>query len=118
MSNDNKVIDWRCRPPLKPYKGLFDLRINLMAGRPNTLAGPTSWGKAALTSKAISMVGEPGGMEQWWKEIDAAGVDIVVANGRYAAGDPNMLCSRADNSRKITGQLAESEIDQPMRSAK
>ena len=120
MSNDNKVIDWRCRPPLKPYKGLFELRINLMAGRPNTLAGPTSWGKAALTSKAISMVGEPGGMEQWWKEIDAAGVDIVVANGRYAAGDPNMSMDSptlVDLMKNYPGRfmgLAALNLDQPM----
>jgi predicted TIM-barrel fold metal-dependent hydrolase len=35
------------------------------------------------------MVDKPGAMEQWWKEIDAAGIDAVVVNGRYAGGLPD-----------------------------
>jgi hypothetical protein len=26
-----KVVDFRCRPPLKPYGGLFNLRLNFIA---------------------------------------------------------------------------------------
>ncbi len=83
----HKVIDWRCRPPLLPYKGLFDLRLSFIANRPNTLANPATHGKVP---PAVKMVGQPNAMEEWWKEIDAAGVDIVVANGRYAAGIKEM----------------------------
>ena len=28
-----KVIDFRCRPPLKPYSGLYNLRQNILAKR-------------------------------------------------------------------------------------
>ncbi len=119
MTKD-RVIDFRCRPPLKPYSGLFNLRLNYMAGRQNTVVAPTSWGKSALTSKAVSMVGKSGVMEQWWKEIDAAGVHTVVSNGRYAAGDPNMSMDSptlAGLMKKYPGRfigLAALNLDQPM----
>jgi hypothetical protein len=80
-----KVIDFRCRPPLKPYSGLYNLRQTILAKRPNRLNNPATQG---TPPPSVSMVGKPGAMEEWWKEIDAAGVDIAVSNGRYAAGDP------------------------------
>jgi uncharacterized protein len=119
MAKD-KVIDFRCRPPLKPYSGLFNLRLNYMAGRPNTVVAPASWGKSALTSKAVSMVGKSGEMDQWWKEIDAAGVATVVSNGRFAAGDPNMSMDSptlAGLMKKYPGRfigLAALNLDQSM----
>jgi predicted TIM-barrel fold metal-dependent hydrolase len=87
-----KVIDWRCRPPLKPYQGLYKLRID-MANRSNTVNAPASFG--AKLPKSINMVDKPGGMEQWWKELDAAGVDAAVANGRYGAGLPQFSMDNA-----------------------
>jgi len=33
-----EVIDWRCRPPLKPYQGLYTLRIKTITERANTVA--------------------------------------------------------------------------------
>ncbi len=112
-----KVIDWRCRPPLKPYTGLFNLRLNFLGKRPNKVAAPTSFGEVP---PAVSMVGKPGAMEEWWKEIDAAGVDIVVANGRYAAGDPLMSMDNptlTDLQKQYPGRfygLAALNLDQPM----
>jgi hypothetical protein len=35
-----KVIDFRCRPPLKPYSGLYKLRQTFLAKRPNRLNNP------------------------------------------------------------------------------
>jgi hypothetical protein len=81
-----KVVDFRCKPPLKPYSGLYQLRINGISKRPNTLANSAT---SNPLPPSITMVGQAGAMEEWWKEIDAAGVDVVVANGRYAAGDPS-----------------------------
>src|SRR5580693_9490843 len=82
---NRKIIDFRNRPPLQPYKGLFDLKNNMLMkshlkikNRPANTASP-----------AMSMVGKPGAMEQWWKEIDEAGIDAVVVNGRYAGGMPD-----------------------------
>jgi predicted TIM-barrel fold metal-dependent hydrolase len=66
------------------------------------------------------MVGKSGAMEQWWKDLDAAGVDIAVANGRYAAGDPNFSMpseSLAELEKKYKGRffgLASINLDQPM----
>src|ERR1700730_1067420 len=45
---------------------------------------------ANTSSPTIEMgVDKPGGMEQWWKEIDEAGIDAVVVNGRYVGGQPD-----------------------------
>ena len=80
-----KIIDFRNRPPLKPYKGIFDLKNNVLMkshmiikNRPANTASP-----------AMTMVDQPGAMEQWWKEIDEAGIDAVVVNGRYVGGMPD-----------------------------
>jgi predicted TIM-barrel fold metal-dependent hydrolase len=116
MSKDREVIDFRCRPPLKPYGGLFNLRLNLFGKRPTILANPATHGE---TPSVISNgVDQPSGMEAWWKAIDAAGVDIVVANGRYAAGLANLSMdgpTLADLQDKYKGRfigLAPTNLDQ------
>jgi uncharacterized protein len=112
-----KVIDFRCRPPLKPYGGLFSLRQNFLAKRPTML------GNAATSSSppaSVSMVGQAGAIEQWWKELDAAGVDVAVANGRFAAGDPTFSmdsATLADLQKQYKGRfvgLAATNLDQPI----
>jgi predicted TIM-barrel fold metal-dependent hydrolase len=66
------------------------------------------------------MVGQPGAMEEWWKEVDAAGVNAVVSNGRYAAGDPALSMDNetlADLQKKYPGRfygLAALNLDLPM----
>jgi len=112
-----KVIDWRNRPPLKPYAGLFNLRLNFIAGRPNTLANPATHGSLP---EVINMVEKPGGMEAWWEENDKAGVDIAIANGRYAAGLADFSMDNKtliDLQKKYPGRflgLAALNLDQPM----
>jgi predicted TIM-barrel fold metal-dependent hydrolase len=81
-----KIIDFRNRPPLKPYKGLFDLKNNVLM-KSHLIVKNRG---ANTTSPTIEMgVDKPGGMEQWWKEIDEAGIDAVVVNGRYVGGLPD-----------------------------
>lgn len=113
----SKVIDWRCRPPLKPYRGLFSLRLNSIAKRPNTLANPATM---ASPAPSVSMVGKPGAMAEWIKELDAAGVNIAVTNGRYAAGlkelsmsSPELLELQNKYPNRLYG-LAALNLDQPM----
>ena len=112
-----KVIDFRCRPPLQPYSGLYNLRLNFLAKRPNTLANPAT---GSEMPPSTTMVGQPGAMEQWWKDLDAAGVDVAVSNGRYAAGDPNFSMDSpqlADLQNQYPGRfigLAAINLDQPM----
>jgi predicted TIM-barrel fold metal-dependent hydrolase len=87
MSNPKrKIIDFRNRPPLKPYKGLFDLKTNVLM-KSHLIVKNRG---ANTSSPTIEMgVDKPGGMEQWWKEIDEAGIDAVVVNGRYVGGLPD-----------------------------
>ena len=111
------MLDFRCRPPLKPYSGLYNLRLNFLAKRPNTLANPAT---GSSMPPSATMVGKPGAMEQWWKDLDAAGVDVAVSNGRYAAGDPNFSMDSpqlADLQKQYKGRflgLAAINLDQPM----
>ena len=86
MSKERKVIDFRCRPPLKPYGGLFNLRLNLFGKRPTVLANPATHGK---TPSVISNgVDQPGGMEAWWKAIDDAGSTCRCQRGSRRAWKP------------------------------
>ncbi len=81
-----KIIDFRNRPPLKPYKGLFDLKNNVLM-KSHLIVKNRG---ANTSSAAIEMgVDKPAAMEQWWKEIDEAGIDAVVVNGRYVGGMPD-----------------------------
>src|ERR1700730_622886 len=99
-----KIIDFRNRPPLKPYKGIFDLKNNvLMKSQMNVQNRP-----ANTASPAMGMVDKPGGMEQWWKEIDEAGIDAVVVNGRYVGGMPDFTMDNdtlAGLMKKYRGRL-------------
>ena len=112
-----KVIDFRCRPPIKAHSGLFKLRMGFIANRPNVLANPATMGEPP---EVVKMVGKPGAVEAWWKDIDAAGVDAVVVNGRYAAGVPELsmgndalLKFQKDFPGRFYG-LAALNLDQPM----
>jgi uncharacterized protein len=82
---NRKIIDFRNRPPLLPFKGLYDIKNNMLLKSHMKIKNLP----ANTASPCLSMVGKPGAMEQWWKEIDAAGIDAVVVNGRYAGGLPD-----------------------------
>jgi predicted TIM-barrel fold metal-dependent hydrolase len=106
MSNhERKIIDFRNRPPLKPYKGLFDLKTNVLMKSHLIIKNRG----ANTSSRAIEMgVDKPGGMEQWWKEIDEAGIDAVVVNGRYVGGLPDFCMDNdtlAGLQNKYKGRL-------------
>lgn len=75
-----KVIDFRNRPPLQAYNSLFELQQSLLAPKMKN----SSYRGPSTISPSMLMVGKPGALEQWWKEIDEAGVEIVVCNGRLS----------------------------------
>lgn len=83
------VIDFRCRPPLKSFGGLFKMRVAMFENRPTVLANPATYGKVPASIQAF-MDGKPNAMELWWKEIDACGIESVVVAGRYMEGQPEM----------------------------
>jgi predicted TIM-barrel fold metal-dependent hydrolase len=114
-----KVIDFRCRPPIKAHGGLFKLRMGFIAKRPNLLNNPATLGEPP---EVVKMVGKPGAVDAWWKEVDKAGVDAVVVNGRYAAGVPELSMGNdliLDFQKKYPGRfygLAALNLDQPPKS--
>ena len=80
-----RVIDFRCRPPLQSFAGLFKMRLGYIAQRPTTLGNPATHGKVP---DVVGMVGKDGAMKAWWDEINRAGIDKVVVAGRAIEGDP------------------------------
>ena len=93
--NRFKVIDFRCRPPLPSFGGLFKMRLAMFENRPNTLANPATFGKAPASIHAF-MAGDKNAMELWWKEIDQCGIESVVVAGRYMKGQPSMSMDTDD----------------------
>jgi predicted TIM-barrel fold metal-dependent hydrolase len=111
-----KIIDFRNRPPLKPFKGLFDLKANyLMQKRLNSI---NRGANTAMPSMALEGIGTPAAMDLWWKEIDAAGISAVVVNGRYAAGladftmDNDTLAQLQDRYKGRLFGLSQVNLDQ------
>jgi predicted TIM-barrel fold metal-dependent hydrolase len=94
MRNSQRIFDLRNRPPLAPYAQLFEIKRDLL-GPPLKRFGVEIWFRwltgtvslyrnrgAATTTPSMRMVGQPGAIEQWWREIDAAGIDCVCSPGR------------------------------------
>jgi len=117
--NKFKVIDFRCRPPLKSFGGLFKMRIGMFEKRPNVLANPATFGKAPASVQAFA-AGKKEAMDLWWKEIDACGIEAVVVAGRYMEGQPEMSMD-TDKLLEYEGKykdrfygIAPINIDQPI----
>jgi predicted TIM-barrel fold metal-dependent hydrolase len=97
-----RILDFRNRPPLPPYAPIFDLKRNLLAHGLKRMAleawfhwltksiRPARNPGAATMTPSMQMVGEPEAMEQWWHEIDAAGIDAVVSVGRLSEDRGNI----------------------------
>ncbi|KYJ87705.1 amidohydrolase family protein [Sulfurovum riftiae] len=120
--NKFKVIDFRCRPPLKSFGGLFKMRIGMFEKRPNVLANPATFGKAPASVQAFA-AGKKEAMDLWWKEIDECGIEAVVVAGRYMEGQPEMSMD-TDNLLEYEGKykdrfygIAPINIDQPIKKA-
>ena len=118
--NKFKVIDYRCRPPLKQFGGLYKLRLTYIAQRPNVLANPATHGKVP---KAVKLFGEgkqDDALREWWKEIDETGLESVVVAGRFMLGQPEMSMGSKELlefEQKYPGKfygIAPINIDQPI----
>jgi predicted TIM-barrel fold metal-dependent hydrolase len=120
--NKFKVIDFRCRPPLKSFGGLFKMRIGMFEKRPNVLANPATFGKVPPSVQAFAE-GRKEAMDLWWKEIDACGIESVVVAGRFMKGQPEMSMDTAellDYEKKYKDRfygIAPINIDQPIEKA-
>ncbi len=94
MKANYRILDFRNRPPLPPYKAIFDLKLTLL-NNPLKRELAVMWFRwlsktvfpfrnlgAATVTPSMRMVGHSEAMTQWWREIAEAGIDAVVANGR------------------------------------
>jgi predicted TIM-barrel fold metal-dependent hydrolase len=84
-----KVIDYRCRPPLKQFGGLYKMRLGYIAKRPNVLANPATHGKVPEAVKMFGN-GDKKALDMWWKEIEDTGIEAVCVAGRFMLGQPGM----------------------------
>lgn len=112
-----KVIDYRCRPPLFSFHGLYKMRLGYIAQRPNVLNNPATHGRVP---DAVRHFEQPDAMDLWWQEIDETGIDAVVVAGRYMEGQPEMSMDGAallEYEKKYPGRfygIAPISIDQPI----
>jgi len=83
-----RVLDARNRPPVRGFQGLYE-----SAGRRVKADSPhPGWRNLGPTAKTVGTpaFATPEAFEIWMKELDAAGVDTVLANGRHQAGSEVM----------------------------
>jgi hypothetical protein len=78
-----KIIDFRVRPPLLPFKVLFDLKLSRLTWENKFNVLP-----AYTTSPSMYKVGGQEGLDLLKKEIDEAGIDYIVAPGRNVSVAP------------------------------
>ena len=96
MAGQHRILDFRNRPPLPPYAPIFELKRTFFASRlkRNVLelrfhwltknARPCRNRGAATMTPSMQMLGQPDARPQWWREIDAAGIEAVVSVGRLS----------------------------------
>jgi uncharacterized protein len=77
LKNGFNIIDFRVRPPIPAYKTLFDIHL-MRSGWKNKF---NSIPENAI-SPSMHKVGKDAGIDLLVKEIDEAGIDLVVAPGR------------------------------------
>ncbi len=81
-----KVIDFRCRPPITAQKLLFDIKLGRLKWKNKFVCKP-----AMATSPSMYKVGEQEGLDLLFREMDEAGVDIIVVPGRNLANPPKAV---------------------------
>ena len=74
---NGRIIDFRVRPPLVPFKILFDLKLRRLTWENKFNVLPS-----LATAPSMYKVGEEEGLRLLEKEIDEAGVTYVVTPGR------------------------------------
>lgn len=77
MKNDLKIIDFRVRPPIQAYETLFNVHFERLTWENKPHFGPEN-----AVSPSMHKVGEDAALDLLKKEIDEAGIDLVVAPGR------------------------------------
>jgi uncharacterized protein len=96
MRDGYRILDFRNRPPLPAYASLFALK-RTMLGNPVKRTAMECWFRwltrsilplrnagATITTASMRANDPAEAMRLWWDEIDTAGIDAVVCNGRLS----------------------------------
>jgi predicted TIM-barrel fold metal-dependent hydrolase len=83
---NRRIIDFRVRPPLVPFKILFDLKLRRLTWENKFDILP-----AYATAPSMYKVGEEEGLRLLKKEIDETGIDCVVVPGRNVSVGPKSV---------------------------
>lgn len=94
------IIDARCRPPLDEFRQYFDIpRI--------------TWHGARTGAKSVSRAFVEGSMELYFAEMDEAGIDLAVVQGRNS---PEVFMGKKFNAAFIRNErIAELQDKYPRR---
>lgn len=82
----SRIIDFRVRPPLVPFKVLFDLKLRRLTWQ-NKFNVPLN----DVVAPSMHKVGDPEGLNLLKKEMDDASIDYVVAPGRNVSVAPKSV---------------------------
>jgi predicted TIM-barrel fold metal-dependent hydrolase len=99
MKDDIRIIDFRVRPPLTPFKVLYDLKLL-------RLTFENKFAVAVSTADAPSMykVGQPEGLDLLKQEMAESGVDYIVVPGRNLAEAPAAVAASGTTEMMITDE--------------
>lgn len=83
---NRRIIDFRVRPPLVPFKILFDLKLRRLTWENKFNVLPSY-----ATAPSMYKVGEEEGLRILKKELDETGIDYVVVPGRNVTVGPKSV---------------------------
>jgi uncharacterized protein len=96
---NNKIIDFRVRPPLVPFKILFDLKLRRLTWENKFNILPSY-----ATAPSMYKVGEEEGLRLLKKEMDDTGIDYAVAPGRNVSVGPKSVDPTGTQSMIVSDQ--------------
>ncbi|NPA24937.1 MAG: amidohydrolase family protein [Deltaproteobacteria bacterium] len=88
-----KVIDFRCRPPMAAQKLIFDLKLGRLKWANKFICPPSQ-----ATLPSMFKVGTDEGIDLLYREMDEAGIDLIVVPGRNLSNPPKAVVKESDNS--------------------
>jgi predicted TIM-barrel fold metal-dependent hydrolase len=98
-SKNKRIIDFRVRPPLVPFKILFDLKLR----RP-TWENKFNVLPSYATAPSMYKVGEEEGLRLLKKEMDDTGIDYAVVPGRNVSVGPKAVDPTGTQSMIVSDQ--------------
>lgn len=103
MKEGYKIIDFRCRAPIKSQKMIFDLKLGRLKWENKFNCIPSQ-----ATSPSMYKVGEEEGLELLLKEMDEAGVDYIVFPGRNLSKPPKAVLKESDvDTLNVTDEMLQ-----------